>query len=366
MPESSLSPEVPEFGKSNLADVGHRQSCVREVDGPKKPAVTDHSADHINATTALEQTANRTPRAKETPGYLANRRIGLFVIPQDNPINRFPSSLPRSLARCNSMTLPSLPMKHISTNVRLSLSLDGKARVVTGPDNPPSPPRVWSPQESNILEKRPGGGLQRSHSAFEPYELPSVVPRRSMVGRSRDARVWEFYCDSEASNTLTEQAELEKSGSAVGTIGLIRSGSNKAMRPNSNKRNAHTQKSDCTKKQKPDDHFAVKPKLGRAVSSVARLQTIDGNQQRTAARTSSSDPKRKLPSSIFEDEGADSDKENWEPGTQRRPVQRRRAVNSPGVQRGVLKENSMIPSQSSSLESLLNREDSSPRSSRPR
>ena len=41
------------------------------------------------------------------------------------------------------------------------------------------------------------------------------------VERSRDARTWEFYCDSDARNALTEQAEREEKGSATAAIGLI-------------------------------------------------------------------------------------------------------------------------------------------------
>lgn len=368
VPGIGLRSNLPGFNKSNPAvDTGYRQNPICNVVDAKKPPVANRLVDQTHSASTLKQSAIHTPRPEEVPGYLANRRSASFALHEERDTDKFPSSLPRTFERPgSSMPVSSLPMKHKSSTVRLSLSLDGKARVVTGADDSPSPPRIWSSQGSNNLEKRPAGGLQRSYSALEPHELPSAFPRRSMVGRSRDARTWEFYCDSEAGNTLTTQAELERSGSAVGPIGLIRSGSNKAMRPNSNKVNILNQKYEFTKTCKSEAQPAVKPKLGRAFSSVARLQTIDGNVQRLVAKSSGKDPKRKLPSSIFEDEDGDSDKENWEPGTQRRPVQRRRAIQSQGLRRGVLEESPIIPSQSSSLESLLNRVDSSPRSSRPK
>lgn len=384
-PGIGFETKVPKFSKSNEAvDIDGRQHRDQEIISPNEPEVTNTFAIQTHAATMLRESAIRIPRPKEMPGYLANRRSASFCLDRGNLNNKDHPSLPRSLERYSSSTIvPLLPVKHASTNIRLSLSLDGKARVVTGPDDPPSPPRLWSSQGSNVLEKRPGGGLQRSWSAVEPNEMPSA-PRRSMIGRSRDTRAWEFYCDSEASNALTEQAELEKSGSAIGPIGLIRSGtSSKAMRPNLTNRNVQS----GPKQNSEGRLLATKPKLSRANSSLARLQTIDGNEQRvaaaaTAVKPPSRDPKRKLPSSIFEGEGGDSDKENWEPGTQQRPVQRRRAAAgattataaftknnkylSSHHPRRVLEENSVIPSHSSSLDSLLNREDSSPRPSRPK
>lgn len=362
-PKIGLRPNLSGPSKSKpIGGINYCQNPIINAVEAKKSPVANRLVDPIHSACTPQQIAIQPPGPQPMPGYLANRRSAPFAMHQERqPLPRTP--LERSVS---SITGDSLPMKHTASTVRLSLSLDGKARVVTGADDPPSPPRMWSSQGSNNPERRPAGSLQRSHSALEPFELPSAFPRRPMAGRSRDARTWEFYCDSEAGNTLTTQAELERSGSAVGPIGLIRSGCNKVMRPNSNKGNVLNQKYPYIKTQKFEAQSAVKPKLGRISSSVASFQITDGNEQRSIANPSSGkDPKRKLPSSIFEDEDGDSDKENWEPGTQRRPVQRRRAIQSQGgLRRGVLEESPIIPSQSSSLESLLNRENSSPRSCR--
>jgi hypothetical protein len=106
------------------------------------------------------------------------------------------------------------------------------------------------------------------------------------AGRSRDARTWEFCCDTDARDELTKQAENESHGSAVAAISLLRSTSASSLKPNVSKRNAPAQKAETSKHGK-------KPKLGRSSSSLAVLQ-------------STGKPLAKSPS-------GDSDKENWVP-----------------------------------------------------
>lgn len=186
-----------------------------------------------------------------------------------------------------------------------------------------------------------------------------------MTGRSRDARTWEFYCDSDTRNALTEQAELEESGSATAAIGLIRSRSNasKVMTPNPNKRNAHSQKPDSTKRLKADVQGTGKPKLARATSSVARLQTANSNgQTQKAMKMGEKKPKEGSQTDIWQEYDGDSDKENWEPGTQSSNPRRRRPEHSHQAAR-ILEESFRVPSQSSSLDALMNRESTTSRSS---
>lgn len=183
-----------------------------------------------------------------------------------------------------------------------------------------------------------------------------------MPGRSRDARTWEFYCDSSARDALTEQAEREQSGSAVGAIGLIRSRSNRALASNSNKRNARPEKCESMKRLKADGKQAHKRKLNRTQSSVARLQTVDGKPRETTADRSKKPLKPGSP--LEADHDGDSDKENWEPGTQSRTERRRPNTQQTSLSRtasSVLKESLKIPSQSSSLDTLMNRTEYIPR-----
>jgi len=250
-------------------------------------------------------------------------------------------------------------LRRTQSLIRLSTSLEGKAEVAIG--NSPSPPKLHAP--------RPSSGLQRSQSAIEPNEptanriSPDLIPQTSsMPGRSRDARTWEFYCDSSARDALTEQAEREQSGSAVGAIGLIRSRSNRALASNPNKRNARPEKRESIKRLKAEDKQARKRRLSRTQSSVARLQTVNGNPRETAADRS--EKPRKPGSHLDADHDGDSDKENWEPGTQSRTERRRPNTQQTSSSRSapsILKESLKIPSQSSSLDTLMNRTEYVPR-----
>ena len=332
--------------------------------------------------TSLIQSLSQTASTKRRPGYFANRRSASFVI-HDEGNNALPSS---SLVS----TLPSIGLgkgpgdasgsaqilKCTSPHVRLSMSLDGKAEVTTRTGDTPSPPRSQPVPTTIKSVPRSNAGLQRSYSALEPGTKSvanvsvsdvNAVPytRRSMTGRSRDARSWEFYCDSDARNALTEQAEREESGSATAVIGLIRSRSNnsKVMTPNPNKRNAHSQKPDSSKRLKADTHGTGKPKLARAISSVARLQTANSNgQTQKATKVAEKKLKGSSQSTTWQDYEGDSDKENWEPGTQSSNPRRRRPQHSHQTAR-VLKESFSVPSQSSSLDAMMVRESTKSRHS---
>ena len=310
----------------------------------------DHSA-------ALIRSLSQTLPTKRRPGYLANRRNASFMIHDD-----------ASAAQSSGISLsqnpegPSQGLKRTPSLVRLSLSLDGKAEVTTRTGDTPSPPRS-QPTPSDSAMPRSRNSIQRSYSAIESNKQPepeSVTvpfPRRPMTGRSRDSRTWEFYCDSDARNALTEQAEREESGSATAAISLIRSCSRnkKVMASNPNKRNAHTQKPEVTKRLKAESQKSSKPKLARAVSSIARLQTSNENVQRS--KNDAISHKKSNSGSytdLFRDGDGDSDKENWEPGTQTSNVRRRKPANLQQVSR-ILEESLRVPSQSTSLDALMHR-----------
>lgn len=241
--------------------------------------------------------------------------------------------------------------------IRLSTTFDGRARVTTGSESP-SPPKIRA--------SRPVSSLQRSQSAVEPRRKPDEEaecpsfrsPKRLMTGRSRDARTWEFYCDNDSRDALTEQAEREQSGSAAGAIGLIRSRSNKVLASNPNKRNVNSSKPESLKHIKGEEPKTHKRKLDRTISSVARLQTVNGGKQVVKNKSGPKKPKGGSQTELLEDPG-DSDKENWEPGTQTRIHRRRRpasAQNAIQKSQSVLRENRHIPSQSSSHDPFLDTE----------
>lgn len=296
-----------------------------------------------------------TASTKYRPGPAA-RRSSSFIIHQDGAKSNLDSAVRPHEPPVKPRGATSLPstLRRSSSQLKLSTSFDGKAKVITGSESP-SPPKVRAP--------RPVTGLQRSQSAIEPSrkpgeEVPSHAfrsPKRLMTGRSRDARTWEFYCDNDVRDALTEQAEREKKGSAASAIGLIRSRSNTALASNLNKRNTNIPKLDSSKRSKVDEAKPQKRKLDRTTSSVARLQTSGSSKQ--AVQTAPKKPKSSSQSDLLVDPG-DSDKENWEPGTQTRVQRRGRPVNTANhaikVQ-SVLKESLYIPSQSTSLDAFLDR-----------
>ena len=258
-------------------------------------------------------------------------------------------------------------LKRPSSLVRLSMTLDGKAKVTTNDDGSPSPPRVQPLGIPSLLGQR--STLQRSTSLFtsssEPKQSGSTDfpawPRRTTSGRSRDARTWEFYCDSDARNALTAQAEQEQSGSAVGAIALIKSRSKKVLAPNANKRNLQASRAAPVKRIKSSSH-AEKPKLSRATSSMARLETAHASVEDQSSKTKKKSLDDDLQPTNSRSPSGDSDKENWEPGTHAANIRRRQLPETQNHrQRAVLKENLQIISHSSSLGAVLNRENITPR-----
>jgi hypothetical protein len=137
---------------------------------------------------------------------------------------------------------------------------------------------------------------------------------RLRTGRSQNARTWESFCDSEPRDALTLQAENESNGSAVAAISLIRSTSSSALKPNTNKRNGPPlDKSESSRHGK-------KPKLGRALSSVARLQNPVNNSSKP-----NEEPSTQSKDGLVRSPSGDSDKENWVPhegggNSRRRPL----------------------------------------------
>ncbi|KAL9604021.1 MAG: hypothetical protein Q9219_000783 [cf. Caloplaca sp. 3 TL-2023] len=275
--------------------------------------------------------------------------------PRDSSFTLFDESQAKA-----AVQIPKLPasLKRTISQPRLCTSLDGSVRIKTGLSPSPSPPRLSS--SLNVRQPRLSGPLQRSQSAIV---TPTIPDSRSLasVGRSRDSRTWEFYCDSSAKDELTLQAEREQKGSAAGAIGLIRSRSKGSLgATNGNKRTATCIKPEAKKRMKTTEiSKSEKPKLARASSSVARLQNSNAPISKTpsiekfqAATTSlpKKHPKKKLSSiDIFAD-GNESDKENWVPGTQASATPRRR-THVTGARSRVLHENTLLSTTSTSLSS---------------
>lgn len=200
------------------------------------------------------------------------------------------------------------------SHVRLSLSLEGKAELVS---NQPSPSRAAPPRPSSALAAHPQArraGLQRSHSALPSITLPpisaltSCLPPRPGRGRSRDVHAWESCADSERRDELTTQAEHESNGSAIAAISLLRSSSG-ILQSSSTKRNASTSRPAQVRQAK-------RARFGRTSSTYARLENVGAQLDKPRE---SLNGKVKLAMLVSPN---DSDKENWSPDEEASPYDR--------------------------------------------
>ncbi len=228
------------------------------------------------------------------------------------------------------MTQAKEPLARTSSFVRLAMTVDGAVKVRTREEDTPSPekPRPVAPT-SQSKTKTP---MSRSKSALNSVEVyrdgsQGIGPRAvgAGYGRSRDARTWEFYCDSTTKDALSTQAEAETAGSAVSAINLIRSNSFKsrhqALSPSLSKTNTRLSMSSRD----------GKPKLSRAKSSLGRLQGQKIPVVPVVEKSKHQQGQVRSPS-------GDSDKENWAPGTQTSEHALRRTEPS-GRERPILQEN---------------------------
>ncbi|CAJ2501716.1 Uu.00g045690.m01.CDS01 [Anthostomella pinea] len=290
-------------------------------------------------------------------GYLSNRwnAGNLFSTPStlgrpgDDSfrLDSFPSSTASTVNNSPSI----LPPPSNSSQVRLSLSLDGKAGLVS---SQPSPPRPVAPQLPLDVETLPpvrsNRTLQRSRSALPGITLPPIstltahLPPQLSRGRSRDVHAWESCCETDSRDELTRQAENESSGSAIAAISLLRSSSSSASLNNlvNNHSSPNVLQSNPGKRNSPAHKTsgrggAKKPKLSRASSSIARMQSlppVSFSDRPTARETASEvlqvlEPEKKSALSVILSPSGDSDKENWSPDEEGNPSHRRRPLPPP-------------------------------------
>ncbi|KAH0537689.1 hypothetical protein FGG08_005554 [Glutinoglossum americanum] len=245
-------------------------------------------------------------------GYISNRRnifSGNKSLPnaaRSTVLSSRQDSIHHAHPQGGTKPLPLL--RRTSSLVRLSLSLDGKAEVVMNEEE-----SLTLPQPVTWKAPVPrAGGLQRSKSAVDITEKlgqrGAPLPG-SAIGRSRDARTWEFYCDNEARSVLSSQ---ENNGSASEAINLLRSRKRNPLQPSMNKRNAQLGTQEPSKRLKAASASTQKKRLVRTASVPARLQTAMGNKAREPTKPKVSTLGSDIPD--IQDNLGDSDKENWIPG----------------------------------------------------
>ena len=190
--------------------------------------------------------------------------------------------------------------------IRLSMTTEGVMQVKTSLEDTPSPAKE-RPAAPEVI-RRASGGTEKGQVDADVFaksdkvkSSPSFVSK-GLFGRSRDTRTWEFYCDSNARDSLSKHAEAESKGSATSAIALMRSSSQKSrQRPLSRHLSA------TNTKLAPPHNASSKPKLIRAKSSMARLGDASSDFYEK--------PKKGGSITVFASPD-DSDKENWAPGTQ--------------------------------------------------
>ncbi|KAK5170443.1 Homeobox protein yox1 [Saxophila tyrrhenica] len=185
-------------------------------------------------------------------------------------------------------------VKRSSSFMRLSMNSEGAATVVTKDSSSPSPPRPQPGHEQVAVT---------SNAAPIASALPPL--KRTSSGRSRDSRAWEFWCDKDAREELTDKAEKDASGSAADAIGLLRSTSGRSiLGAIPSKRNSLLSRQSASFKRSKLD--MPKPALQKASTSNARLQNERRSQPATKAKPSLYSTSTYIP-------GNESDKENWSP-----------------------------------------------------
>ncbi|KAF2798195.1 hypothetical protein K505DRAFT_296985 [Melanomma pulvis-pyrius CBS 109.77] len=328
-------------------------------------AIIVASTDHPTADTALTEPTEPTepsssqqslPSSQTTSqprtSWISNRRSASFMRSNDDYASEIIAFPTMAVPTSSSPSTATRNLKRTHSFVRLSMTDEGTARVITDADKTPSPPHSKS---NPATLSRAAAGLRRSFSAAAFNERlaaashgePSPkIARTSSIGRSKDSRAWEFWCDPETryNTSLTARAEQEGSGSAADAIGLLRA-NRRVLAPNKTRTNTPilsrngSSKDGGTKKSRQP--------MQRASTTYGRLQTKDSK------KLHDSDSSDELPAT-------ESDKENWEPEIPSSARRGARHTDAPTTSsqrpRQILGENADIMSQSTSLGVLLAKE----------
>ena len=319
-----------------------------------EPATNPHTID--TAPTEIsnsQQSASASQGAQPRTSWISNRRSASFVRSAEDYAPEtitFPNAPSRAVESPEvSKSADTRPLKRAHSFVRIATNEDGSARVVTDLDKTPSPPH---PKTTPVPFARAAAGLRRSYSAAglndrliaaargEPS--PKIARVSPNIGRSRDSRAWEFWCDPDTrhNTSLTARAEQEGSGSAADAIGLLRA-NRRILAQNQARQNTPLKSRQSSYKVLGSS--GVKKSRG----SMQRASTFNvfssGKKQKDSDETESDD----FPST-------ESDKENWEPDMPKSV--RRRGFATPGSAtrpRQILGESTNVISQSASLGALL-------------
>ncbi|KAK1599941.1 homeobox domain-containing protein [Colletotrichum navitas] len=347
----TYSPSLPEEKASPVADAATMKVPMPAETPVKSVSTTVEAHEQLQLATPSIPTTSADAKTLETPtsqatdsslpqstgsfsfsssiGFLTNRWNPTSSFSTPSTLNRSVDNTPKSEqcppSSCSSVAsaariLPP-PQSSQQSLVWLSLSLEGKAELVSNETSPPrmQPTRLFS-ESPALPQPRLSRPLQRSHSALPSVTLPPITALTDFLpptlgrGRSRDAHAWELCCDADSRDELTAQAENESNGSAIAAINLLRSTSG-ILQNNNSKRNCPSSRST------PRSQQAKKPRLSRTSSSMARMQTPLGDGEKSITQLNDeniSGDKVKVNKMISP---GDSDKENWSPDANGNPRQ---------------------------------------------
>ena len=219
------------------------------------------------------------------------------------------------------------------------MTAEGDARVLGDDESSPSPPKPHPLLEFDVKDIQ----SPNFYHGGKPLQAGSLIPkaRRTSSGRSRDSRAWEFWCDNEAGNELSQRASQEHSGSAAAAIDLIRTSSRKAL--------ALTNSSRANRvKVSLDDN--TKPSLPRSKTSMARLETHRPSPLLIYEDSCDQHDEGSLLSSRYQDSpSGESNKENAEKIKSPRLVEFEKVQPKTNSRRGILKASRTAPLSRASM-----------------
>jgi hypothetical protein len=351
-PEATSDETVPETQVATVVESETQITTQPTIEPSTDPQTIDTAPTEISNS---QQSASASQGAQPRTSWISNRRSASFVrsaedyAPETITFPNAPSRAVESPEEPKSKSADARPLKRAHSFVRIATNEDGSARIVTDLDKTPSPPH---PKTTPVHFARAAAGLRRSYSAAglndrlfaaargEPS--PKMARVSPNIGRSRDSRAWEFWCDPDTrhNTSLTARAEQEGSGSAADAIGLLRA-NRRILAQNQARQNTPL-------KSRQSSHKVLgSSSIKKNRGSMQRASTFNvfssGKKPKDSDETESDD----FPST-------ESDKENWEPDMPKSV--RRRGLTTPGSAtrpRKILGENTNIISQSASLGALL-------------
>jgi hypothetical protein len=331
----------PTEAEVTIAVVETQSTLVASFASAQSPGSTSTEPSHTQTSQFQISSQESVLSTKTGSGYVADRRSASSARPRDAPVPHIRRGTiqihqPRVLNRSSSY-------------LRISMTDDGQAKVVDRAAPSPSPEKP-NPTISTAAART--SGLRRSYSAANLDDTTTMngsmdgarkLARVSTIGRSRDSRTWEFWCDSDARNSLVERAEQETSGSAAESIRMMRTNSNRALRANAVKLNSPI----VAHGGRLGDKTRRPPTMKRSNTHHGRLQSKAAPSEATGKKV-----KKGKNGEEFQRPNGDSDKENWEPDD----APRGQAVSGVRGSKKVLGENANAMTQSNSLGALMAKE----------